>query len=220
MSGAGRKSKYRKGVMSEFLNELPVPEEGEVIALVRGTRGANIIEIELPVAAATEPVGSVIAVDEEGGGCGGGMAESRDSKVEVEQGLALLPNKFKKVIWVKRNDFVILERAEASTELVASSTARVQYIIKQILNKEQIKHIKQVGKWPSGGFGDEQLSRGGGGGGGYGDDLLLGQEEGGAAFGVAGADEGEEEQNEEEQEEELVDACGNTIEKAKRPAGI
>ena len=56
--------------------------------------------------------------------------------------LAILPNKFKSLIWVKRNDFVIVER-------VTDEETKVKYSIRYILNKQQIKHLRNQGKWPS-----------------------------------------------------------------------
>ena len=76
MSGAGRKSGYRKGVTDSFLNDYPLPEEGiSQIVKVKGVRGSNQIEI----------------IDANG-----------------QESLALLPNKFRKLIWVKRNDYVMV----------------------------------------------------------------------------------------------------------------
>ena len=86
MSGAGRKSGYRKSVTDGFLNELPLPEEGKsAVAQVGAPRGSNVFEVLLP---------------------------------DGSQSLALMPNKFKKLIWVKRNDFVIV-----STTTLAPDTA-------------------------------------------------------------------------------------------------
>ena len=61
--------------------------------------------------------------------------------------LALLPNKFKKLIWIKKGDFVIVS-SSLSEEESAVSLAKVKYLIKCILNKDQIKHLKQKSKWP------------------------------------------------------------------------
>jgi translation initiation factor IF-1 len=123
MSGAGRKSKFRKSVTDDFLNSFPEPEEGEIIMRVMGTRGANIFE--------------VAARDDDTSGT-----------------LALLPNKFKKVIWVKTRDYVLVEGGEESAstgvEKTVQSGNKVRYMIKYILTKEQQKHIQKVGKWPEG----------------------------------------------------------------------
>ena len=72
-----------------------------------------------------------------------------------------MPTKFKKLIWIKRGDFIIAT-TDASDEKefalpdsassVASTnavidTSKVQYIIKYILTKPQIKHIQDLGLW-------------------------------------------------------------------------
>lgn len=45
MSGAGRKSQYRKSVTDDYLNGLPLPEDRDVIAQVKSSRGTNIFEV-------------------------------------------------------------------------------------------------------------------------------------------------------------------------------
>ena len=57
--------------------------------------------------------------------------------------LAILPNKFKKVIWLKRGDYVI---ASSSIQEKGADT-KVNFMIKNILSKEQIKHIKSQNMW-------------------------------------------------------------------------
>ncbi|KAK8799237.1 hypothetical protein WA171_005984 [Blastocystis sp. BT1] len=47
MSFQKRKTSYRKGVTSAVLDEYPIPEEGEFIARIIGSRGGNMFEIEL-----------------------------------------------------------------------------------------------------------------------------------------------------------------------------
>jgi hypothetical protein len=114
--------------------------------------------------------------------------------------LAMLPNKFRKMIWVKTRDFVIVEGydeersvlesessteaqlgadADASASASASASADanadadavvdlqvefggaaikdksqaskiIQYAIKHILTREQIKHLRKTGLWPEG----------------------------------------------------------------------
>jgi len=135
MSGAGRRSGYRKSVTTSYENDYPVPslEKYEYIGRVTGNRGTNIFEFEL-------------------------------ANKSVE--LARMPNKFKKVIWVKRNDYIIVQSLlSASTPLASVFTStseasnavqleqsdisvkgedetKVKYEIIHILNKQQIKHLK------------------------------------------------------------------------------
>ena len=65
--------------------------------------------------------------------------------------LALLPNKYRNVIWIKKKDFVIVSggvRKEEGEQSAMEAGGKVQFIVKAILNKKQIKHIKKSGKWP------------------------------------------------------------------------
>ena len=49
MSGAGRKSAYRKSVTEDVLNSFPEPdtERGERIAQVVQSRGGNILQVKM-----------------------------------------------------------------------------------------------------------------------------------------------------------------------------
>ena len=130
MSGAKRASKYRKSVTDEYINSFPEPETDEVIARVRGTRGANIFEVELV---------------ESSGGAGAQVVE-----------LALLPNRFRNVIWVKRNDYLIVKNvtggntddSSSSSAIDGGGSGGVQFEVQHVLSKDQIKHLKSIGKWP------------------------------------------------------------------------
>jgi hypothetical protein len=87
--------------------------------------------------------------------------------------LAFLPAKFRKLIWIKRNDFVIVEcgdeeedeggrkitirqgKSEEGEPPPPSSSSGggggggFRYVITNILYKDQVKHIKSRGMWPS-----------------------------------------------------------------------
>ena len=112
MSGAKRKGGFRKGVTENYLAATPLPEDGEIIVQVLGSRGANLFEVALN--------------DEE-------VAKKSSDH------LALLPSKYRNVIWVKKKDFLIVEGGTEEDQ---------EYMVKHILNKEQIKHIKKSNKWP------------------------------------------------------------------------
>ena len=140
MSGAKRGSKYRKGVTEEYMNALPEPEADEAVAKVRGSRGANIFEVE------------VLGAEE----ARAGVVSSSTSAGAGKAQLALLPNRFKNVIWVKRNDYLIVKNMGGSAEESNSAAAAesegggggVQWEVQHILSKDQIKHLKSTGKWP------------------------------------------------------------------------
>ena len=72
----------------------------------------------------------------------------------------LAPTKFRKLVWIKRNDFVIVECGEEENkeqkhqQLVQkeppmpSNGGGFRYVITHILYKDQVKHIKSKGLWP------------------------------------------------------------------------
>mmetsp|Transcript_5933 Transcript_5933/g.8427 ORF Transcript_5933/g.8427 Transcript_5933/m.8427 type:complete len:196 (-) Transcript_5933:307-894(-) len=130
MSGAGRKSQNRKGVVDAVLNDHPEPAEGEQICKVVATRGGNQFDIVTP--------GS-----------------------EHPQ-LALLPSKFHKVVWIKRNDYVIVRGVKEDDEKVEAGDgdagdgdaddkggSGIRFMIEHILYKTQIKHLKSKDLWPT-----------------------------------------------------------------------
>mmetsp|Transcript_3665 Transcript_3665/g.5471 ORF Transcript_3665/g.5471 Transcript_3665/m.5471 type:complete len:217 (-) Transcript_3665:70-720(-) len=136
MSGLGRRSHYRKNVTDSVLNAFPEPNfaEGERIAQVAGSRGGNILEIL--VAASPD---------------NNDNTSTPSSQLE----LALLPTKFRKLIWVKRGDFLIVggDETTAADEqpINKSQQHKVRYMVRHILYSDQIKHLKSLKSsiWPS-----------------------------------------------------------------------
>ena len=64
------------------------------------------------------------------------------------EGLAMLPTKFRKLIWVKRGDMVIVSGASGDIETHEGASAAVKYMVIHVLYEDQIKHIKKEGLWP------------------------------------------------------------------------
>lgn len=61
--------------------------------------------------------------------------------------LAILPTKFRKLVWLKRNDFIIVETVnEDETE---DGKEGIRYMIKHILYKDQVQHLVSKNLWPS-----------------------------------------------------------------------
>jgi len=52
-----------------------------------------------------------------------------------------MPTKFRKNVWIKRGDYVVVEPIEEGDKVKAE--------IVQILYKDQIKYIKDQGQWPA-----------------------------------------------------------------------
>jgi len=140
MAGLGRRTHYRKHLTDSIIYDMPEPEENEKIAKIVATRGGNQFDIILP-------------------------KESPDENTTtVEQGphLAILPTKFNKLVWIKRNEFVIVETAHDDDAGVVTEESRsndgtvasedtggIRYIISHILYKDQVKHLQSKGLWPT-----------------------------------------------------------------------
>jgi translation initiation factor IF-1 len=117
MSGSGRKSQYRKGLTSEFLDKHTnyVPVGDELIARVLANRGANLFEIKLPTSSGLDA-----------------------SSLNV---LAKLPKKFNKLIWIKTGDYVIVEKY---IELSIKTKSVTQTKSKKDVKSETVNKKKDV----------------------------------------------------------------------------
>lgn len=164
MAGLGRRSHYRKHLTDAVLNDFPEPDiaGGERIAKVVGTRGSNQFEIVLA------PLDRRINQDSSRrDNDGGGSAEKEDGLMpsavaepvsaaiigERNVLLAILPTKFRKLVWLKRNDFVIVRCGEEKDdEEKDDTTGSIRYQIEHILYKEQVKHLKKERLWPEDNF--------------------------------------------------------------------
>lgn len=67
-----------------------------------------------------------------------------------EKFLVSMPTKFRKNVWIKRGDFVLIEPIDEGDKVKAE--------IISILYKDQIKYIKEEGKWPEG-FSDDSNNK-------------------------------------------------------------
>lgn len=65
-------------------------------------------------------------------------------------GLAMLPTKFRKLIWVKRGDFVVVSSGDGSIETATGDVGAVRFIIETVLYPGAIKELQKLGKWPVG----------------------------------------------------------------------
>ena len=74
------------------------------------------------------------------GGKGNNLHMVEDSS--SEQFLVSMPRKFRRSVWVKRGDFVVVQPIEEGDKVKAE--------IVRVLYKEQIKYIKEEGRWPKG----------------------------------------------------------------------
>ncbi|CAH0477303.1 unnamed protein product [Peronospora belbahrii] len=66
-----------------------------------------------------------------------------------DKSVTMLPTKFRKLIWVKRGDFLIVGEGDGGETTTAKGTkGAVTSIVVHILYKEQIKSLKQKDLWP------------------------------------------------------------------------
>ena len=67
-----------------------------------------------------------------------------------ETSLAMLPTKFRKLIWVKRGDFVMCTGTDGSADLETrdGKGGKVNFMVTHILYEQQKKHLVSVGMWP------------------------------------------------------------------------
>mmetsp|Transcript_42314 Transcript_42314/g.83082 ORF Transcript_42314/g.83082 Transcript_42314/m.83082 type:complete len:223 (+) Transcript_42314:94-762(+) len=143
MSGLGRRSHYRKHVMEGVRQgNYVVPDYpgGERIGRVIGSRGGNLFEVDVAQAAGS-PQG--LDVEDEG----------RGRRAE----LALLPTKFKNLIYVKRGDYVVVSGTDD-----AEDESKIRWMVRHILFRDQVAYLRDgkagPGIWP------ERFVKEGGGG--------------------------------------------------------
>jgi len=99
------------------------------------------VEAEFKLPEADEKIVKVV------GGRGNNLHEVRDH--EDQSYLVSMPSKYRKNVWIKRGDFVVVKPIEEGDKVKAE--------ILNILYKDQIKYIKAEKLWPSG-FEDSVVS--------------------------------------------------------------
>lgn len=115
-------STKRKHVTKEVLDEFRLPQNNEKVVQVLGGRGNNLHEVYDPSWQNTEGIDNGVAPDN-------------------KKYLVSMPTKFRKNVWIKRGDYVVVE------PIVEGDKVKAEII--QILYKEQIKYVKEQGLWPS-----------------------------------------------------------------------
>lgn len=137
MAGLGRRTHYRKHLTDSVLHDLPEPSSDERIAKVVGTRGLNQFDV-------------LVA-----------SSSTSTNEQQREPVLAILPTKFHKLVWVKRNDYVIVQTGMESDEAAyddddeneekatkTNEKSGIRHMITHILYKDQVKHLKSQNLWP------------------------------------------------------------------------
>jgi translation initiation factor IF-1 len=91
--------------VEDFLYSLPeLTGANEVIARVTSSRGTNIFEIEIPTAVP-----------------GGNVDVQTTGSMRTE--LAMMPSKFKKLIWMKRGDYIIVSNSNVEVEVASDDVS-------------------------------------------------------------------------------------------------
>jgi probable RNA-binding protein EIF1AD len=65
-----------------------------------------------------------------------------------EEEVCRLPTKFRKLIWIKRGDYLIVSQAQGEFSTASGERGAVRYAIVHVLYPDQVKHLRSVGKWP------------------------------------------------------------------------
>jgi probable RNA-binding protein EIF1AD len=128
MAGLGRRTHYRKHLTNSVVNDYPIPnpQQHERLAKVVATRGGNQFDVLLA------------------------LMDQDSSQGDREPQLCILPTKFRKLVFIKRGDFVIVETSmEENAEDDTREEKGVRCIVRHILYKDQIKHLKAKGVWPT-----------------------------------------------------------------------
>lgn len=123
MAGLGRRTHYRKHLTDSVLNDLPEPSPPHSLI-------AKIVSTR-----------------------GSNQFDVRLADSDGQEELAILPTKFRKLVWLKRNDYVIVDTAaevddEKGETTPTNDSGGIRYMISHILYHEQIKHLVGKGLWP------------------------------------------------------------------------
>ena len=70
--------------------------------------------------------------------CGNNLHKVRNPSGETF--LVSMPTKFRKTVWIRRDNFVMIEPIEEGDKVKGE-------IVNILVNKDQIKHIKDNGMW-------------------------------------------------------------------------
>lgn len=129
----------RKHVMKEMDTDFfDPPAPNQRIVRIICSRGNNLHEVEL-----AEPIPITVTSDEnpENPENPGNRKNSENIEVTTtDRFLVSMPTKFRKNVWVKRGDFVIVEPIEEGD--------KVKGEIVRILTQQQIKQFTKDGVWP------------------------------------------------------------------------
>lgn len=148
MAGLGRRSHYRKHLTDSVLNDLPEPSINQRIAKVTGTRGSNQFELLIGPPTFSEERSTVRGKATQTHTPH--LNDQKEKSFDTTSKLAILPTKFRKLVWLKRNDYVICSCANNQNQDVDNvDDGGIKYMIEHILYRDQVRHLKYNGFWPN-----------------------------------------------------------------------
>jgi len=65
-----------------------------------------------------------------------------------ESGLCMLPTKFRKLVWVRKGEYVLVTKSDGDISTAAGTKGGVTYMIKRPILREHVKDLVRAGKWP------------------------------------------------------------------------
>ena len=149
MSMNSKNQRANDDVFIEEDNNTPINEGNELITSLKAMIGDSIVEggkqeeengyDEILTSTQNKPQTSNVIDNLM-------MSSNSDSSISA---LALLPTKFRKLIWIKRGDFVIVTPTSNDISNAVGSVNKCGYDIKTVLYKDQVKHLKSKDLWPS-----------------------------------------------------------------------
>ena len=78
---------------------------------------------------------------------GGNLLEVRTDA--GDEGIALLPTKYRKLIWIKRGDYLVVSEATGAIHTAGGGQGTVRFLIEAVLYPDAIKALQRLGKWPA-----------------------------------------------------------------------
>jgi translation initiation factor IF-1 len=69
------------------------------------------------------------------------------ANAEGDKSVTMLPTKFRKLIWVKRGDFLIVAEGDGEATVATGKKGAVTSIVEHILYKDQIRNLKSKSLW-------------------------------------------------------------------------
>lgn len=147
MSGVKRRTPYRKHITHDMMNEAPELDESTIVARILRAHGTNLFEVSHKTLIRSQ--GSICQraarLDE---------TTTRTAilpQVEDQHGntgLCMLPTKFRKLVWVRKGEYVLVSKSDGDVSTAAGTKGSVTYMIERPILREHVKELVRAGTWP------------------------------------------------------------------------